>query len=52
MNAMKKVEYQDAKIASLAYDYGFNSISTFNTAFKKITNHTPSEYRNAILISN
>jgi len=33
-------------IASIAYDNGFNSISTFNTNFRKITNHTPSGYIN------
>jgi AraC-like DNA-binding protein len=51
-DAMKKEEYQKTKIASLAYDYGFNSISTFNTAFKKITNYTPLEYRNTVFVSN
>jgi AraC-like DNA-binding protein len=39
----------DMKIASFAIDYGFNSISSFNTAFKKFTNLTPSQYRNEIL---
>ena len=33
------------KIASIAYDSGFNSISTFNDVFKKITGLTPSQYR-------
>ena len=33
------------KIASIAYDSGFNSISTFNDVFKKITGFTPSQYR-------
>jgi len=33
------------KIASIAYDAGFNSISTFNDVFKKITGNTPSQYR-------
>jgi AraC-like DNA-binding protein len=31
-------------IAAIAYDYGFNSISTFNTNFKKFYGFTPSEY--------
>jgi AraC-like DNA-binding protein len=52
INAMKREEFQKTKIASLAFDYGFNSISTFNTVFKKITNHTPLEYRNAVFVSN
>lgn len=33
------------KIASIAYDAGFNSISTFNDVFKKVTGSTPSQYR-------
>jgi AraC-like DNA-binding protein len=36
---------QNIKIASLAFEYGFNSISSFNTAFKKFTCLTPSQYR-------
>lgn len=33
------------KIASIAYDCGFNSISLFNTLFKKQTQLTPSQYK-------
>ena len=33
------------KIASIAYDAGFNSISTFNEVFKKISGCTPSQFR-------
>ncbi len=32
-------------IASIAYDCGFNSISSFNTAFRKFTGETPSKFR-------
>lgn len=35
------------KIADIAYDAGFNSLSVFNDAFKKITGRTPSEFRRA-----
>lgn len=33
------------KIEAVAYDSGFNSISTFNASFKKETNTTPSKHR-------
>jgi AraC-like DNA-binding protein len=33
------------KIASIAYDCGFNSLSTFNDVFKKITGLTPSQFK-------
>jgi len=33
------------KIAAIAYDSGFNSLSTFNEVFKKMTGQTPSEFR-------
>jgi AraC-like DNA-binding protein len=33
------------KIASIAYDAGFNSLSSFNEVFKKIAGETPSHFR-------
>lgn len=33
------------KIASIAYDAGFNSLSAFNEVFKKMTGQTPSQYK-------
>jgi len=41
--------YSSYKIASIAYDSGFNSLSTFNDVFKKHMGKTPSEYRKELL---
>ncbi len=38
-------DYAHHKISSIAYDSGFNSISSFNNAFKKLTGMTAIEYR-------
>jgi AraC-like DNA-binding protein len=38
-------QYDHLTILAIAQDAGFNSKSTFNTIFKKVTNQTPSEYR-------
>ncbi len=49
---VKELIKQDASknftILALAYDSGFNSKSTFNTIFKKLTGLTPSAYRNTL----
>lgn len=37
--------YSNQKIASIAYDAGFNSLSAFNDMFKKIAGTTPSQFR-------
>jgi AraC-like DNA-binding protein len=37
--------HANAKIAGVAIDSGFKSISAFNTAFKKLVGMTPSQYR-------
>lgn len=37
-------ENHNVKIASIAYDCGFNSLSSFNIAFKKATGVTPSKF--------
>jgi AraC-like DNA-binding protein len=39
-------EYQNYNILSIGLDSGFNSVSAFNAAFKKIAKITPSQYRN------
>lgn len=49
--AKKALEETDKLITSIAFDVGFNSKSTFNTAFKKIVGDSPSAYRNS-LVSN
>ncbi|MGK2864923.1 MAG: helix-turn-helix domain-containing protein, partial [Chitinophagaceae bacterium] len=36
---------KDNKIASIGYDAGFNSLSTFNEVFKKLSGCTPSQFR-------
>lgn len=48
---LKEPEYFDAKIAAIAYDCGFNALSTFNLAFKKLTETTPTKYRESALAS-
>jgi AraC-like DNA-binding protein len=44
--AMKKLQTKNIKIIDIALSVGFESLSTFNRAFKNVTGITPSEYRN------
>lgn len=39
---------EKSTIQEVMYDSGFNSKSSFNTAFKKFTNLTPTQYKNSI----
>lgn len=45
--ALLAPENQPKKIASIAFEVGFNTLSAFNTLFKKHTGMTPSGYRKA-----
>lgn len=42
---MKDEGFKNYTIASVAYEVGFNSLTSFNSAFKKETGQTPSAYR-------
>lgn len=44
-HAQRKLITTDINISSIAYACGFNSISWFNTSFKKINGCTPREFR-------
>ncbi|MEO1051996.1 MAG: helix-turn-helix domain-containing protein [Bacteroidota bacterium] len=45
---LESTEHSHLKISSIAFESGFNTLSAFNTAFKKITGQTPSAYRKAV----
>ncbi|HTF17482.1 MAG TPA: helix-turn-helix domain-containing protein [Chryseolinea sp.] len=45
---LEKPEYENQKIAAIAFETGFNSLSVFNAAFKKFTAMTPSTFRKAV----
>jgi len=45
INLFQLTSYQNYTIAAIAYEVGFNSISSFNTAFKKQTGKTPMAVR-------
>lgn len=45
---MAQEKFKNNTIASIAFEVGFNSLTSFNTAFKKQTANTPSAYRKGI----
>jgi len=47
----KDEQFKSYSIAAIAYEIGFNSLTSFNTAFKKEMNVTPSVYRKDIIVS-
>ena len=42
---LSDVKFKGHKIYEIMYDVGFNSRSSFNTAFKKVTGRTAKQYR-------
>jgi len=42
---LNNLEKKERKMAVIAYDSGFGTVTAFNVAFKKITGITPSAYR-------
>lgn len=48
MEILKDPSKSKVTILEILYEVGFNSKSSFNTAFKKHTGNTPSEYRKAL----
>ena len=51
MEMLSDIDKKDHTILEILYDVGFNSKSSFNTAFKKYTQLTPTEYRKKHLLS-
>ena len=49
MEILQNPEKRKLTILEILYDVGFNSKSSFNTAFKKYTNQTPTEFRQKAL---
>jgi AraC-like DNA-binding protein len=48
MDILKDVTKSRLTILEILYDVGFNSKSSFNTAFKKYTGNTPTSYRKGL----
>ncbi|MFE3872212.1 helix-turn-helix domain-containing protein [Flavobacterium sp. ZS1P70] len=46
---LKTPDFYNYKIAAIAFESGFNSISSFNDTFKKLTNTTAIDYRESFI---
>ena len=51
MGILQDPEKKELTILEILYEVGFNSKSSFNTAFKKYTNLTPTQFREKALKS-
>jgi len=51
MELLTSPDRRDFTVPEILYEVGFNSKSSFNTAFKKHTGLTPTEYRRRNLLS-
>jgi AraC-like DNA-binding protein len=49
-STIEKIEKGDMLILDIALEAGFESLSTFNRAFKKITGTTPSDYKKSQIL--
>ena len=49
MTILKDPAKNELNIQEILYQVGFNSKSSFNTAFKKYTNQTPTQFRNYLV---
>ena len=46
---LKENKHEQLSLLGIAQDCGFNSKATFNRVFKKLTNHSPTEYLNQMI---
>ncbi|WP_419213159.1 helix-turn-helix domain-containing protein [Maribacter sp. X9] len=44
---LRAKKYKDYKISAIAYECGFNNLSSFNVSFKRLTKTTAIQYRNS-----